>query len=455
MSGQNSGQNKRNISYKDLSFPTYRNSTEIGMNFTVKDLLIAGILSGTNILLTGEAGEGKSQAMYDIERYFFGGSNGGNAISTRAHSEIDLYNELFKKLDIKEADIKLVTEAVDVGFYGIDELNRAPEVSQNQFLGLGDGIIEFKGKKYRIGKDVGDNVKYVLAMATLNEGNGEYGGTFGIDKALRDRMQLVIESTHPDLRPSNEEEIEVLDTGKSPSVEFNGERDLTPQILRVYKEIIDMEASYPVDGLATLYFLKDGLRQCRQNNDEKYKGFPGDCQDCDKKGDICYLVKPNSTRVLKALKGLSLGLAYVGMLKNGQEYLQSFHDNVADHLFMLYPFIANGKNVVNPLVLQNDFKGDEFRMLKEVADKLKEEYRKKEDYILTSVYYAIKNGKIVQSFAVIGDNGKKILDADELKNVEVSGLNYDIVEPFKDTDDLRWEWIVSGFIPYIIRKRRS
>ena len=447
-------QDKRVLTYKDLSFPTYKNSREIGLNFTVKDLLRAAILSGTNILLTGEAGEGKSQAMYDIESYFFGGSNGGNAISTRAHPEIDLYNELFKKLDLKEANIKLVKEAVDVGFYGIDELNRAPEVSQNQFFGLGDGIIEFKGKKYRIGKDVGDNIKYVLAMATLNEGNGEYGSTFGVDKALRDRMQLVIESTHPDLRPYNEEEIEILDSGRSPSVEFNGERDLTTQIISAYKEIIEMGENYPVNGLATLYFLKDSLRQCRQNNDEKYRGFPTDCQDCDKKGDLCYLVKPNSTRVLKALKGLSLGLAYVGMLKEGPEYLQTFYDNVADHLFLLYPFIANGKNIVNPIVLHNDFRGDEFRMLKEVADKLKEEHRKKEDYILASIYYAIKNRKTVQSFAVIENGGKnKLIDADEVNGVDTSGLRYEIVEPFKDTNDLRWEWMISSFVPYIIKKQ--
>ncbi|HLC71097.1 MAG TPA: hypothetical protein VJI32_03765, partial [Candidatus Nanoarchaeia archaeon] len=65
------------ITYEELAFPHFRNTRSIGsvsgVNLTTEDALRAALVTRSNILAVGGRGTGKTQAMSDILRNFFGG----------------------------------------------------------------------------------------------------------------------------------------------------------------------------------------------------------------------------------------------------------------------------------------------------------------------------------------------------------------------------------------------
>ncbi len=76
----------------------YKNSTEVcrvrGVSFTVWDVITAAIISGLNILVVGEKGEGKTQLAVDVNNGLFG----GRGTFIRAHP--DLKTRIFILLSI-------------------------------------------------------------------------------------------------------------------------------------------------------------------------------------------------------------------------------------------------------------------------------------------------------------------------------------------------------------------
>src|SRR3989344_2105934 len=160
----------RKLKYEELELPNYQNSSEVFAGLTVSDLARAAFLAPLNLLIVGDTGTGKSQLASDIYRHWFGGNkaNGGQGVFIRAHPETNIYEEIFTSLNIDRAQREL-TDGLEALIFDVDEINRAPPVSQNQFFGLGDGKMDFNGREISLGRD-----DYNILIATANMGNGEF-----------------------------------------------------------------------------------------------------------------------------------------------------------------------------------------------------------------------------------------------------------------------------------------
>src|SRR3989344_7603669 len=114
------------LTYQELELPNYINNRQVFANLTVSDAAKAAVLAPLNLLLVGNKGTGKSQLATDIYDNYFGGNKAenGQGVLVRAHPEIDIYNEIFSRLNVHEAQRER-TDNIDAMIYFVDELNRA------------------------------------------------------------------------------------------------------------------------------------------------------------------------------------------------------------------------------------------------------------------------------------------------------------------------------------------
>ncbi len=172
----------------------YKNSTEVcrlrGVSFTVWDVITAAIISGLNILVVGEKGEGKTQLAVDVNNSLFG----GRGTFIRAHPDLktrDIYTSLnLETLASGKGDTHQaleLSESIKNPLTILDEINRVPQITQNQALSILDGYISLPEKSARFFFGI-DGYHIGLATANLTKG---YGGTFPFDPAYLDRSHLI------------------------------------------------------------------------------------------------------------------------------------------------------------------------------------------------------------------------------------------------------------------------
>jgi MoxR-like ATPase len=175
------------LTYDDLKFPVYVNSRIVGtvggVPLTVSDAVNAVQLAQLNVFLAGKKGTGKTQLMRDLYLNRYGKK--GDLIEGRPDLKAD---EIYKRVNLKKLreatssdELIELAESTQFPFLGVDELNRCPEVTQNELLTIMNGETLYKGKPITLGKG------FRVGMATGNLGNGGYVGTFKIDDALADR----------------------------------------------------------------------------------------------------------------------------------------------------------------------------------------------------------------------------------------------------------------------------
>jgi len=134
--------------------PVYLNTRPVFGNLHVTDFEIARVFAGLGGLIVGDTGTGKTQAVSDIYRYYFGGdkSTGGHGVWIDGKPEMDIYSEVFTQLNKGEARFDL-TDNIEAMIFSLNEMNRCPEVAQNQFLPLGEGAIRHRGRTYSTGRE--------------------------------------------------------------------------------------------------------------------------------------------------------------------------------------------------------------------------------------------------------------------------------------------------------------
>jgi len=157
------------LDYDELRLPVYLNTRPIlnigGIELTVQDIIPTAVVGGLNLLTISETGGGKSQLTSDVFNGFFGGDVNGIWLEGRPDLSLqDIIVKLNKDLGKREMNKHAVEKLIFVA----DEVNRAPPPIQNQFLGLGAGIIEDpEGTQYWLGKR-----GYFVLMGSANMGNG-------------------------------------------------------------------------------------------------------------------------------------------------------------------------------------------------------------------------------------------------------------------------------------------
>ncbi len=240
----------------------YQNNKVIvlgGVPFTARDVLIkAPLIAGVNAYLVGGTGEGKTELANDLVGYF-----GDSACYTMGRPDFEP-SELLKqvrldKLKHVKSDRELVelTENVSKNLFYVDELNRCPPIVQNYFFDFFDGKIVWNGKIRRLGTD-----GYTLGYATGNLGNGEYVGVSDSDRALLDRMHMIVKLDHPDFCTTERDDLEIFSRKKNPRASMPEGESITKEIIALHNAFGERQVPLllPVLGV----YLTKGLDYVEQ-----------------------------------------------------------------------------------------------------------------------------------------------------------------------------------------------
>ncbi|RLE38353.1 hypothetical protein DRJ17_04205 [Candidatus Woesearchaeota archaeon] len=241
---------------KKLDNGEYKNSREVvlgGVSYSVREILIkAPLLAGINVYLVGGTGEGKTQLAHDLIGYL--GDNSCYMMGRPDFEPSELLRQVrLDKLNKVKSDKELVelTQNVKKILFYSDEINRAPPIVQNYFFDFMDGKFVYNGKIYSLGSR-----GYTLGYATGNLGNDEYVGVSDSDRALLDRMHMIIKLDYPDFSTTELDDYEIFGGKKDPRASLpNIVTDISQEIVSMHDEFnkIEVNLLLPVLGV---YFHK-------------------------------------------------------------------------------------------------------------------------------------------------------------------------------------------------------
>lgn len=417
--------------------PVYLNTRPVFSGLNVTDLAIAAVLAGLNSFYVGDTGTGKSQLARDFYNYYFGGEKdeGGEGVSIEGHSDLDIYSDVLTRIDMEKGK-RVLTGIHEALFWNLEEFNRCPEVTQNQFYAMGNGRLIYGGKSIPIGQR-----GYVSSVATANLGNGEFRGTFDTDKALYNRFPVTIDFDNPKFRPTLEDRILIdLIREANPNVKEAPVRDFSNKIARAQREIASNSQNPGLETLAVVNYLKLGLENCSEkrydpNVREKGKTWPIECQDCSINTDgkaLCSLVRSPLPRTLESLKKYAAALDYLAKLKNPEQKIDP-----VDLVFDAFEIIGAYQKLLNPQVLTSKYAGQNPRMVKDVVEELRGDFRKNEDFILTSLEQAKKGNENFDAYFEQG--GKNYLGYSQLSRQARGKVRK--INPFQDRGRVGLSWV--------------
>lgn len=275
-----------------------------GIPFNARDILIkAPLLSRLNAYYVGGTGRGKTQLGNDLIGYFADSSCYAMGRPDFEPSEL-LKQVRLGKLKEAETDKELVelTENVRKNLFFIDEMNRSPPIVQNYFFDFFDGKIVHDGKIMNLGKE-----GYSIGFATGNLGDGEYVGISDSDRALKDRMHIIIKIDHPDYKPTPLNMLDVFRKKKNPRADIpSNSSPRTKEIIEASNEFMEEEAN-PLLPLLGIYLTEglDYLENVPGNSktacDTRWPNIEGIRTDIDE--DKIFTISPRSVYAALGLTG--------------------------------------------------------------------------------------------------------------------------------------------------------
>lgn len=226
------------------------------MRLTIVDILQAAVLTRTHILLVGDTGTAKTDVLRMVAAAAFGGK--WSLLRLNPHLNEQHFADMDYKKLYSQTDRSSLHECVkpcaflDYPLLILDEINRAPAAVTSVLFGVMDGLIELPfGIKQEVGHAYtgldGQPRRYSLVMGTMNDGE-EFEGTFGMDRALRNRFTLTIPLDS--CRPTNDDLANVL-------LRRTGQAHIPtlPSMIEDVETVSDRLEGLPMDDLACLYLL--------------------------------------------------------------------------------------------------------------------------------------------------------------------------------------------------------
>jgi hypothetical protein len=362
-----------------LTLQNYKNQTEIVSGLTMEDLMKACLVGKLNVLLVGETGEGKTQLENDILGLF-----GNKGFFEQGRNDLTI-KEMFTRLNLEKLrnaktteDVKEVTEHTNHPVYVVDELTRCIPAVQNQFFNLFDGFITIDGVKHPLGKN-----GYSIGIASGNVGNGRYIGTSETDRALRDRMHVIIDvDTFP--KTANDT-LDVLVGKKDPRVSDSASTDKTDLIISLNKDLQEHSPT-ALQYATALYFVHalDYLEGVPGESKRKNKNaWPGCVKNHDKGSDAA-LIFPFSTRA--AISTLTLAQALERVKQAKEQPYESSIEPVLDAAYL----IGAQSGVLHPSAIDRHYDGNSYAAMQAVIDGIRAELVQKQDVLHQSIASAQK-----------------------------------------------------------------
>jgi len=429
------------MKYEDLDLPNYRNtSTAITINarssdgdrvvkMPTHDLLKIVEITGLNCMLISDTGGGKTQALKDIARSHFGGNvkEGGNVnwMIGRKDSSVD---ELFLEWNKEEQKYVEKEGRIEALLNVVDEMNRAPPIIQNDFFDLAEGERAINGEERELGQD---GYNSFLVAVNLNRINGEFEGTTEIDRALLSRARINIDLDYYEI--TDEDEAEIVAKGK-PKLRLAPLRDISPEIMAVYKDI--EEKSSQADPYVDVYLmmLSAGLRYCAEDErKKKRRNWPMDCGQCASSDKTCAKMKQMEPRTTQTIKRFLYGIDYLIGLKEGKVELDPM-----DLVFEAAKFTAYHGNL-NMQEMLSEHKGDDQSMMNSALETIKAKVKDIKNHLEDSITLAMEEGRVVVDYlrqTVDGETYETVHDEALEKMLTEKDLSCQKFNPFEKLSEI-------------------
>ncbi|MBE0477948.1 AAA family ATPase [Candidatus Aerophobetes bacterium] len=416
----------------------YKNSTEVcrikATPLNMWDVVTAALIARLNILLVGERGEGKTQLATEINDTYFGGK--GTLI--RAHPDLkikDIYTALnLEKLASAKGDTHQALEIVASTknpLTILDEINRVPQITQNQTLSILDGYINLPERNEQVFFGVDG---FHVSIATANVGKS-YSGTFPFDPAYLDRSHLIINIDN--FPPTTTDLIKIQQQDINPGLKRVEGEDCTNLIIQIWKHISNINLS--LDGLIFDLYLKKSLDFCAKSPTKRKNtvrdDIPNMCQGCmsgeEKTGlsEVCGYVIPTSTRSFKAYKTLAIALYIVADAKSDtpspalpgyQETLQAFR------------VTAPYSGMLDAAWVKREYHGNPYLAIDFVCRKIKSNLEEKADYIKKAFYDALRGRLARDTIETLGEEWLWIEEILNEMNLIARNSSPDLIEEIKE-----------------------
>ncbi len=357
--------------YTELTGDTFFSNTKAEnkkaswIYLNVEDILILGILTNNDILISGKSGIGKSHLARMLLATFFG-SDGyfditiDNLQTKESFLEWDRYkkerelleHQLEKKrreweykkaqaLDDDEAEVELSmidykamltlekqiegllskSKVISLPAGLINEPNRIPTKTQGFFSAYLERLISIEDINLRPGialRDTQSSTYYQIRILTMNEGQ-KYYGTSEIDIALRNRMVIELPFDTFPLTPCDL--LNMLEYKSDSSLETQSKRGYLKTILSLYDiiRLIPIENAARdfiayLGGLSNCIYTFSGIKESVMNfNDEFCK--KKNCIHYQKNNGLCGNILSPSNRTLINLENVARGFTFLRLYK--------------------------------------------------------------------------------------------------------------------------------------------
>jgi len=449
--------------YTELQFPNYQNSATAvtltaqidgqlrPLTLSVSELVQCIELAGLNALIVSDTGRGKTQLLTDITWHHFGGDQEkGMANWADGRPGFDI-TDLFERqrVDLSSGHFdsdtarQIKEERTRRLLFGVDELNRAPTIKQNEFFDLAEGKYTFNGRRLSLGSN---GYSIFIATANLNKINGDFTGTFQLDRALLNRAHVTLDLDHLPFRPTPEDKMIIDERKANPKVDIPPPKDLSNKIIAANNEIVSAARRMEPYAMAFRFLIDEGLDYCDKDKYKEKSAFPMLCADCSYSGkELCSLIKSSSDRTTPAVKALAQAFSYMAKLKTGKDVeIDTF-----DALLQAFRFTTYHGNL-NEIIAQEEFAGRKQAMMDKTVEQLRTRIDLFRDYM--PALYADHDPVIIE---YTDAKAKTIVTphTPEVKNaLKTSGITYH-VRNLKD--ELKAQGIGTGWIDAYAKKVRG
>jgi len=336
-----------------------------------------------------------------------------------------------------------LTENVKKNIFLVDELNRCPPIVQNYFFDFFDGKMVYNGKIMKLG-----NGKYSIGFATGNLGDGEYVGVSESDRALLDRLHLIVKLDHPDYRPTNLDMLELFMSGKKdPKTNMPESSKLT------FQDVLDLNLEFskrsvdlvlPMLGLyftRGLDYLENVPGHSKKALDTRWPNIEGIRTDNDENK-----IFPLSPRAVFSAIGLSSALEMIAESKSQEIGQLSKLPNKVELFLDSLRLTAPYSGILAKPYIEQEHNGSHYFAFDELLGKNSSNRREildKSSALESALCYALagnKDTQLLEEIAPIGGRWSPVAEAiGDLAEKSASGQKEDFLTAKQILDKIKKE----------------
>lgn len=338
----------------------------------IKELLLVAAISGSDCLLSGKTGAGKTSLARGIMTALFGkeakrNDNDGDQTdgcspdadpgyvektitpAMRPEEFLDLnYADIEKRGSLRQA----ITGTPILGVPGVilNEANRAPALIQNFLIPFLDRRMDIEGVSFSIGVQTRNTERYQFRIVTINEG-GQYQ-VEDMDKALRDRMAIEIPM---DAFLQSEQDCRIMLQSMMRKEESRAATEQNREMaIGMVCDFPEQLNHIPIDpSVFDLLVYFSGMSYCLQVAKKgqwppvnEISERPDICRECHmasntetNKGNLCGAVRSLSQRAMRQLLHMARGLALAAtnQIASGDDGISP--KVIIDDIWALAPFV--------------------------------------------------------------------------------------------------------------------